>query len=295
MVVFSKVTGLLALSAIVSAVPHGPSRTRSQKSFTVNQLPQPVSNPAVNLPRMYGAALSKYGATVPEYVRAAAESGQAVTTPQHNDEEYLTPVNVGGTTMNLDFDTGSADLWVFSAELPRAEQAGHAIYKPSNASALPGYTWQISYGDGSSASGNVYKDTVIVGGVKARRQAVEAAKQISQRFVQDRNNDGLMGLAFSSINTVKPRKQTTFFDTVESQLAQPVFAANLKHNQPGTYDFGFIDQSKYTGSLAYTPVDSSQGFWMFTADGYKVGSSTGSSIQGIAGISFPSSTNILKY
>lgn len=100
--------------------------------------------------------------------------------------------------------------------------------------------------------------------------------------MNDQQNDGLLGLAFSSINTVKPRPQTTFFDTVKSQLTQPLFAATLKHNAPGTYDFGFVDPSKYTGSVAYTPVDSSQGFWMFTADGYSAGSTKGGSIQGIA-------------
>lgn len=173
--------------------------------------------------------------------------------------------------------------WVFSSELPASEQAGHSIYKPGgNGTKLAGYTWSISYGDQSSASGDVYKDTVTVGGVKATGQAVEAAKQISSQFVQDKNNDGLMGLAFSSINTVKPRSQTTFFDTVKSQLNSPLFAVTLKHNAPGTYDFGFIDKSKYTGSLTYTGVDSSQGFWMFTADSYKIGSSSGGSIQGIA-------------
>lgn len=92
--------------------------------------------------------------------------------------------------------------WVFSSELPSSEQSGHSIYKPSSSgSKLSGASWQISYGDGSSASGDVYKDTVTVGGVTAQKQAVEAASRISQQFTQDSNNDGLLGLAFSSINT----------------------------------------------------------------------------------------------
>lgn len=109
MVVFSKITVVLAgLASVSSAVPTGSSR---KSSFTINQQARPVAQPkAVNLPGMYAAALSKYGAAVPAGVKAAAESGSAVTTPQNNDEEYLTPVNVGGTTLNLDFDTGSADL-----------------------------------------------------------------------------------------------------------------------------------------------------------------------------------------
>ncbi|KAJ5098665.1 hypothetical protein N7532_005666 [Penicillium argentinense] len=279
MVVFSKVTAVLAgIASVTSAVPMG-----GKNKFTINQSVRPVTKArTINLPGMYANALSKYGATIPTGVKAAADSGSATTTPEDNDIEYLTPVNVGGTTLNLDFDTGSADLWVFSGELPASEKSGHAIYKPNNGTKLSGASWSISYGDQSSASGDVYKDTVIVGGVKASGQAVEAAKQISQQFVQDKNNDGLLGLAFSSINTVKPQSQKTFFDTVKGHLDQPLFAVTLKHNKPGSYDFGFIDKSKYTGELAYTDVDSSQGFWMFTADGYKVGSTSGGSIKGIA-------------
>lgn len=51
--------------------------------------------------------------------------------------------------------------WVFSSELPTSEQSGHDIYTPgSSAKKLNGETWSISYGDGSSASGDVYTDTV---------------------------------------------------------------------------------------------------------------------------------------
>ncbi|KAJ5635993.1 uncharacterized protein N7484_009306 [Penicillium longicatenatum] len=279
MVVFSKVTVALAsLASIASAVPTGGKKS----SFTVNQIAVPATK-TQNFANNYARALSKYGGNVPTHVFAAAQqSGSAVTTPEDNDEEYLTPVNVGGTTLNLDFDTGSADLWVFSSELPSSEQEGHGLYKPNNGTKLSGYSWSISYGDGSSASGDVFKDTVSVGTVKASGQAVEAASKISQQFIQDQNNDGLLGLAFSSINTVKPKSQTTFFDTVKSTLASPLFAVSLKHNAPGSYDFGFTDKSKYTGSLTYADVDSSQGFWSFTADSYKIGSQSGSSIQGIA-------------
>lgn len=157
------------------------------------------------------------------------------------------------------------------------------MYNPSTSGTeLSGYTWSISYGDGSGASGNVFTDSVTVGGVNAPSQAVEAAQQISAQFQQDTNNDGLLGLAFSSINTVQPQSQTTFFDTVKNSLAQPLFAVALKHQQPGVYDFGFIDSSKYTGSLTYTGVDNSQGFWSFNVDSYTAGSQSGSGFSGIA-------------
>lgn len=156
-----------------------------------------------------------------------------------------------------------------------SEQSGHSIYSPSTSGKkLSGSTWDISYGDGSGASGLVYADKVVVGGVTATSQAVEAATSVSAAFTEDVDNDGLLGLAFSSINTVSPRQATTFFDTVKGSLAKALFTVDLKHNTAGSYDFGYIDSSKYTGSIAYTNVDTSNGFWQFTAGGYSVGSST---------------------
>jgi hypothetical protein len=61
---------------------------------------------------------------------------------------------------------------------------------------------------------------------------------------------------------------------VKSQLAAPLFAATLKYHKAGTYDFGYIDSSKYTGALTYVNADSSQGFWGVTATAYSVGSTT---------------------
>ena len=83
-----------------------------------------------------------------------------------------------------------------------------------------------------------------------------------------------------------PTQQTTFFDTAinEGVLAQNVFTADLQKGAPGSYDFGFIDSSKYTGDITYVDVDSSQGFWEFTSSGYAIGSGSfkSSSIDAIA-------------
>lgn len=132
--------------------------------------------------------------------------------------------------------------WVFSSELAANSKAGHSVYTPGGSSTpLSGATWSISYGDGSGASGNVFMDTVKVGATTATSQAVEAAQSISAQFQQDTDNDGLLGLAFSQLNTVRPNAQKTFFDSVKGSLAAPIFTADLKKGQPGSYDFGYID------------------------------------------------------
>lgn len=199
--------------------------------------------------------------------------------------------------------------WVFSSLLSATDTKGHEIYDPSRSTTAvqkKGYTWNISYGDGSGASGDVYTDTVNVGGTSVAGQAVEVASKISAQFQRDVDSDGLLGLSFSSINTgewgtnlqyshhhhshcvceeeeqnvngsqltlVRPNKQLTFFDNAKSSLSSPLFTVDLKKNAPGSYNFGFIDDSKYTGAITYVPVDSSRGFWEFTSEGYSVGSS----------------------
>ena len=49
----------------------------------------------------------------------AEQTGEVPAEDSQNDSEYLCPVTIGtpGTTFTLDFDTGSADLWVRNRNL----------------------------------------------------------------------------------------------------------------------------------------------------------------------------------
>ncbi|KIM83619.1 hypothetical protein PILCRDRAFT_819250 [Piloderma croceum F 1598] len=242
-----------------------------------------------NGPAAYARGFKKYNKPMPHDLAVATSNDGSVNASPEDayDSEYLCPVSIDGQTLDLDFDTGSADLWVFSTSLPSSEQNGHTVFNPSkskNWKALSGYKWNITYGDGSGASGTVGTDVVTVGGTSVSGQAVEIATQVSSSFVSDTANNGLLGLAFSSINTVTPNAQNTFFDTAKSSLSSPIFTADLKYHAPGTYDFGTIDSSKYTGTITYIDVDTDNGFWEFTGSGYAVGSGSfiSSSIDAIA-------------
>ncbi|ORY61643.1 eukaryotic aspartyl protease [Pseudomassariella vexata] len=281
----------VGLCGLATAAPAIDSRSGD---FSVEQ----VRNPGYvrNGPAALAKAYLKYGQPLPEGLAATIANltlskratGSATTTPEEYDIEYLTPVQIGtpAQTLNLDFDSGSSDLWVFSSLTPTSQRNGQSIYTPgssSTAKTVSGGTWSISYGDGSSSSGSIYTDKVTVGGLSYASQAVETAKKVSSSFTEDSNNDGLLGLAFSTINTASPR-QKTFFDNVKSTLTSPVWTADLKAGKPGKYNFGYIDTAAYTGAITYTAVDSSDGFWEFTSSGYAVGSGAFSStkITGIA-------------
>lgn len=98
--------------------------------------------------------------------------------------------------------------WVFSTDLPQRAIGQHTAFdasKSANFKVMQGAQFSISYGDGSGAAGTVGTDTVTIGGVSVQNQAVELANAVSQSFVQDTNTDGLVGLAFSQLNTGKER------------------------------------------------------------------------------------------
>ncbi len=216
----------------------------------------------------------KQGGQTSSNSTAEAGTGVVPATPEQGDIEFLAPVVIGGQTLNLDFDTGSSDLWVFNTQLSAKANGEHTLYDPTKSSTfkmIQGASFSISYGDGSGAAGNVGTDVVNIGGATVTRQAVELATAVSASFTQDSANDGLLGLAFSQLNTVKPQKQKTFFDNLLPQLAEPVFTADLRKNAVGAYEFGRIDTSKFTGEMTWIPVNTAQGFWQFSTSSFAVG------------------------
>jgi Eukaryotic aspartyl protease len=136
---------------------------------------------------------------------------------------------------------------------------------------MKGSTFNISYGDGSFSRGPVVTDTVDIGGATVNQQAIGIPNTVSDSFAQDVHSNGLVGLGFSKINTIKPQKQKTFFDNVLPDLSQPVFTASLKSGAAGAYEFGNIDNTQFQGQLTTVPVDNSRGFWQFPSAQFAVG------------------------
>ena len=199
------------------------------------------------------------------------------------DEIYVTPTTIGegdtAQTLNLLYDTGSSDLWVFSILLPASETGdhNHTLYKAGEtptSKLVPGSEWAIMYLDGSGASGLVYTDTVDFGGLKIKKAVVEAANQTTSEFLQLRV-DGLVGLALQP-DTVVPTSLTTTTQQIatdRSVFEQPVFTTLLtrENEGPGFFTFGYINDSVVPdGNITYTDVLQSQdlpdvGAWTFSS------------------------------
>ena len=103
-----QLTAASALLALASASPV--ERRDVKKEFTIEQTVQKPfiqSGPAAVL-----STYNKFNVPAPEDVVAAAAANDATvaTVPSKYDSQYLTSVKVGGQTLDLDIDTGSADL-----------------------------------------------------------------------------------------------------------------------------------------------------------------------------------------
>lgn len=244
------------------------------------------------------------GETAGGGTKESSEGTEVPADDVQNDLEYVVPVTIGtpGVTLNLDFDTGSADLWVWSSLLKASssQTKGHNIYNPNNSSTAKkdsDLTWNISYGDGSSASGSVYSDTVTLGdNLAVPNQAVEAATKLSSAFLSENSSDGLLGLAFPTINTVSPTQQATPVQNMISQslIEQPLFTVKLdKGDSNGFYTFGYIDETVTSNPITYADIDSSNGFWEFQSPEMKVGTKTVNRSSGNTAIADTGTTLIL--
>lgn len=106
---------------------------------------------------------------------------------------------------------------------------------------------------------------------------------MSASFVSE-SSSGLLGLAWGSINTVKPTPVKTPVENMIAQkdITQPLFTVCLGSVENSTaddsfYTFGAIDETLVQQSgqqISYTPVDNSQGFWMYDSSSMTIAGKT---------------------
>jgi len=182
---------------------------------------------------------------------------QSVPLADEQEELWAGEISIGTPAQKfiIDFDTGSADLWVPSSTCSDAGCQNKNVYTSSSSSTTgqnsTGENFSISYGDGSTASGPIYTDTVSAGGLSATKQAFSAVTSESESFAQD-PSDGIMGLGFSSISSIGA---PTFIENLYSQkaISEPVFSMYLASNGSELY-LGGTNDALYTGNITYVDL-----------------------------------------
>jgi hypothetical protein len=109
---------LIAISTLFSLVSATPTPLQKRSFSVIQWRNQDLGDGAVELRKAY----LKHGLDLPPGLEKRQLSSSPNATPKptatatnialtdQNDLLYLSPVNVGGSTMRMDFDTGSSDL-----------------------------------------------------------------------------------------------------------------------------------------------------------------------------------------
>ena len=69
----------------------------------------------------------------------------------------------------------------------------------------------------------------------------------------------------------------TLVENAFPQLVSGLFTADLNFNQNGVYNFGYIDQARFTTPITYMPVRNFNN-WIVETSGYQIGSNGAQSI-----------------
>ncbi|KAF9096650.1 Type I transmembrane sorting receptor [Mortierella sp. GBA35] len=172
---------------------------------------------------------NRYGSS--EINSANKGVGRVLVTNPAFDSEYYGPAQIGNPpqTLNMNFDTGSSDIWLASSTCKTPACSAHAQFNPKKSKTFrkdsQNRRFQIAYGDRSYAIGDIASDIVGVGGVNLR-QTIGLATNESAQFAVSKM-DGMFGLTFSNLESVPGVK--TFMDNAIAQkaVALPVVSAYL--------------------------------------------------------------------
>ncbi|OSD07620.1 acid protease [Trametes coccinea BRFM310] len=179
---------------------------------------------------------------------------------QDGDLEWTGTISIGtpAQSFTIDFDTGSADLWVGSSGCSTCRR--HNTYNPSRSSTSDSQrgTFEIAYQDGTSASGPIYTDTVTVGGATVTGQFFSAVTNEAKQLTED-PEDGLLGLGLTALSSMN---KDPFFVTAVKQNAvqEGVFAFKLGQSGSELY-IGGTNSRLYEGSIEYHDVTTDKGYW----------------------------------
>lgn len=133
---------------------------------------------------------------------------------------------------------------------------------------MNGSTFDISYVDGSGASGPAAYETINVGTASVPNMPFGVCDDLryGEGSTGTRDTDGPLGLGFGYGNSIRPVQQCTFMECLVPYVSEPVFASKFTLDDSGFIDFGQTDTSAYTGDLTVVPIantsSGNEGAWV---------------------------------
>eukprot|EP00117_Sycon_ciliatum_P010375 scpid67234/ scgid12294/ Lysosomal aspartic protease len=230
--------------------------------YRMESVRRSLADKGTNIDAVEKALARKYG-------MAVGGPGDEILT-DYKDAQYYGPITIGtpAQSFNVIFDTGSSNLWVPSSKCPITDLACdlHHKYHSDRSSTYKanGSSFAIRYGTGS-LKGFLSTDSVSISLLTVRNQTFAEGTNIPGLTFIMAKFDGILGLAFSKISV---DGVTPVFDNMVRQglVKEAAFSFWLDRNpegqQGGEMLLGGIDTKRYTGDIAWTPLNS-ETYWQF--------------------------------
>ncbi|KAI0476760.1 aspartic-type endopeptidase [Xylaria cf. heliscus] len=252
--------------------------------------------PSTTTPKV--VSLSTQRRTVPNPVHRDRLRRRASSIEASLDNEetlYFVNATIGtpAQSVRLHLDTGSSDLWVNTPASTLCSQrsqpcayAGSYVANDSSTYEFVGDWFNISYVDGSGASGDYVSDTITIGGTTLDQLQFGIGYSSS-------SSQGILGIGYP-INEVQVGRAGK--DAYDNLPAAMVTTGKISRNayslwlndldaSTGSILFGGIDTEQYTGTLQTLPIQANRGVYsefLITMTSLELGGQTIADDQALA-------------
>ncbi|KAI0408625.1 aspartic-type endopeptidase [Xylaria palmicola] len=250
------------LCALVAGLAYLPATHARNIPSTIGQSPPKV------------ISLSTERRAVPNPVhrdRLRRRAGSIEATLDNEETLYFVNATIGtpAQSVRLHLDTGSSDLWVNTPASQLCVQsaqpcnfAGSYVANDSSTYEFVGSWFNISYVDGSGASGDYVSDTVTIGDTKLD------SLQFGIGYTSS-SSQGILGVGYPINEVQMGRAGKDAYDNLPAAMvttgkisrnAYSLWLNDLDANR-GNILFGGVDTEQYTGTLHTLPIEANGGVY----------------------------------
>jgi len=192
----------------------------------------------------------------PRSVQAEGGASNSISpvTMSSDKQSYFAVIQTGEISFRVALDTASSDLWIMASacstntckavpRYPLAYRSPTFLAVNDNST-----TFNISYADGTVASGFAARETVGLSNLTLANQVFGIVTDCNVTMTDE--TSGIMGLGFPRLSTISNLVTDTapFFVALAQQglLDYPLFGLSLTRNASGTLSMGAVDASIVT-------------------------------------------------
>jgi len=179
-------------------------------------------------------------------------------------------VTLSGQKFMMDLDTGSTTIGVAGSMCTSCTGISPK-YTPGGGATDVMKTTSTQYADGSGWSGEIFNDAINLGGNTPDVVMNLASMTKQTSFFFDNTYQGILGMG-AKVNA-EPNTDS-YFDLGATSGLNPVMAFEICDAGTGTMWLGGYDETKASGTMAYTPllaITSNQPFYAIDITGMKIG------------------------